>query len=327
MIQIVLIGVAAGVASALLFASFASGTLISVPLFYLAPLPILIVALGWSHLTGLVAALVASAAIGFLFNAVFLLSFLVGVGLPSWWLAYLALLGRPGEGPDGMEWYPTGRLVMWVTGLASLIVALVLLTIATDAEGLRTSLRQIFEPLLREVMRNPAEGAERSARSFVRVMLEYPDLVLPPAAGVLTTVVTAFTLWLAARIVKISGRLRRPWPDLAAMTFPALSVPVLAAVLLGAVMLSGLPGIYALIAAACLLTAFGFLGFAVLHALTRRLSGRGFILTGVYAAVAMFGWPMLLAALLGLIEMALNLRGRFAAPPPNPPTPDFRNPD
>ncbi len=42
MVQIVLIGLGAGVASALLFASIASGSPISILLFYLAPLPILL---------------------------------------------------------------------------------------------------------------------------------------------------------------------------------------------------------------------------------------------------------------------------------------------
>ena len=46
MTQIVLIGLAAGAASALLFASIASGALLSAVLFYFAPLPIMIAAIG-----------------------------------------------------------------------------------------------------------------------------------------------------------------------------------------------------------------------------------------------------------------------------------------
>ena len=61
MIQVALIGVSAGAATALLFASVASGSALSVPLFYLAPLPILIAAMGWSHWAALIAAVVASA--------------------------------------------------------------------------------------------------------------------------------------------------------------------------------------------------------------------------------------------------------------------------
>lgn len=320
MMQIGLIGTAAGAASALLFASFASGSLLSIPLFYLAPLPILIAALGWGHLAGLIASLVASTVLGAIFGGLFFVSFMLGVGLPAWWLAYLAMLGRatPNAGPGGMEWYPIGRVVVWAALIASVVVMLVLFTIATDSETLRSELRKIFEPLLRESMPVPRGGTERSARSFVRMLAEYPDLVLPPAAAVLTTIVTVFTLWLAGRIVLISGRLRRSWPDLAAMTFPPFALPVLIAAAVGSVLLSDVAGIFAIVLTATLLTAFGFLGLAVLHALTRRLNGRGFMLGGVYGAIAVFGWPLLLMALLGLVDMALNLRGRFAGggPPP-----------
>ena len=45
MIAIVLIGLAAGCASALMFASIISGALISLVLFYLAPLPLMVAAI------------------------------------------------------------------------------------------------------------------------------------------------------------------------------------------------------------------------------------------------------------------------------------------
>ena len=50
MITIVLIALAAGSASALMFASTISGALISLLLFYLAPLPLMMAALGWGPL-------------------------------------------------------------------------------------------------------------------------------------------------------------------------------------------------------------------------------------------------------------------------------------
>src|SRR5262249_43090063 len=56
MMQIILIGLGAGAAAALLFASVVSGSIAAIFLFYLAPLPILIAALGWSHVAGLIAA-------------------------------------------------------------------------------------------------------------------------------------------------------------------------------------------------------------------------------------------------------------------------------
>src|SRR4051812_46947229 len=80
MVQLVLIGIGAGAATALLFASIASGSIISILLFYLAPLPILIAALGWSHWAALIAAVAASAALATVFGTFFFVAFLIGIG-------------------------------------------------------------------------------------------------------------------------------------------------------------------------------------------------------------------------------------------------------
>ena len=58
--------------------------------------------------------------------------------------------------------------------------------------------------------------------------------------------------------------------------------------------------------------AYAILGFAVLHAITRGIDGRPFMLGGIYAAVIVFGWPMLVMSLLGLADTAFDLRGRAA---------------
>jgi hypothetical protein len=115
MVQVVLIGIGAGAVAALMFAALASGSLLSMALFYLAPLPILIAALGWSHVAAIAAALTGSTALFATFNSVFAVVFLIGVGLPAWWLGYLSLLARPAitNGSEQIEWYPVGRLVLW----------------------------------------------------------------------------------------------------------------------------------------------------------------------------------------------------------------------
>ena len=118
-------------------------------------------------------------------------------------------------------------------------------------------------------------------------------------------------LWLAARIVKISGRLRRPWPDLANLTLPAASSGLLAAAIAG----SFLPDLFGILSgafAASLLMAFAMLGLAVLHAITRGSSSRAVVLAAVYAATIVLGWPLLALSLLGLAEAAFNIRNRVA---------------
>ncbi len=67
--------------------------------------------------------------------------------------------------------------------------------------------------------------------------------------------------------------------------------------------------------------AFGVLGFAVLHALTQTMNSRGFLLGGAYAAVLVFGWPVLALCLIGLADMFFDLRGRAAAKRGGPPAP------
>src|SRR5207253_4470991 len=152
MIAIVLIAIVAGSASALMFASIISGALISLLLFYLAPLPLMVAALGWGPLGATVGGIVAAIGLGAIFGLPYCIAFVVTVALPAWWLGHLALLGRPmtkgispGNGaspiaPD-LEWYPVGRILLWITGFAALTTIAGLLTLGTDAATISGSLR------------------------------------------------------------------------------------------------------------------------------------------------------------------------------------------
>src|SRR5262249_46235241 len=138
----------AGAAAAVLFASVISGSLISIFLFYLAPLPILIASLGWSHLAGLIAAACATAVTMTLPGAFLMVVPVIAFG--AWWLGYLALLARPstnGGGAD-LEWYPVGRLVLWAAVLGTLVVAAAVPKFGTDLQSLQAALRRTYERLL-----------------------------------------------------------------------------------------------------------------------------------------------------------------------------------
>jgi hypothetical protein len=312
MLQIVLIGLASGVASALLFASVASGSLFSVLLFYLSPLPIMIAAIGWSHWAGLLGALLAAVLLGSFLGSFFFLAFSIAIGFPAWSLGYLALMARPTSVPATLEWYPIGRLVLWAAMLGALVVVLVIPSFGFDAETVQRTLKQAFERIIRIQMRVPADAPlEIPGLSDPNRLIDFLVIAIPPTAAVLATVTNLLNLWLAGRIVKVSGRLRRPWPDLSAMTFPGYA-PVLLAVMIAGTFLTGLTGMITSIFAASLLMAYVVLGFAVLHMITRRINSRGLLLAAAYAAVAIFGWPVLLMMVLGLADTAIDIRGRFA---------------
>ncbi len=295
MMQIILIGLGAGAAAALLFVSVVSGSPAAVALFYLAPLPILIAALGWSHWSGLIAAASAALVIGILSGSFFVSVSVIAFG--AWWLGYLALLARPasnGSG-DGLEWYPVGRLVLWAAVIGTLIVAGAIPNFGTDQQSLQIGLRKVYERILPDP-------------SVIDTLV----MAVPPAAAVFTTITSVLNLWLAGRIVKASGRLKRPWPSLPAMTLPPAAMAVLAGAIAG-FFLPDLAGILSGVLAASLLMAFAILGFAVLHSLTQGINGRLFLLGAAYAAALVLFWPILAVAILGLTETAFNLRGRLAS--------------
>ena len=314
MMQIGLIGIGAGAAAALLFASVTSGVWLSIPLFYLAPLPIMIAGLGWGHWAAVTAATTGALALAVVFGPIFFFTFLAGAGIPAAWLCYLAMLARPvgNGGAPALEWYPPGRLVIWAAILAALVVVAAIPNFGTDADSFRAGLRNALMHLLRVETDTPADATlTLPGVTNANRLVDFLVAAIPPAAAVLASITNVLNLWLAARIVKFSGLLKRPWPPLAAISFPRLLTAALAlAVILS--FLGGLIGIIAGVLSASLLMAYGVLGFSVLHAITQGMDARLFVLGGVYAAVLVFGWPVLALCALGLIEAAVDLRARIA---------------
>ena len=321
MMQIFLIALGAAATSALLFASIASGSPLSFLLANFAQLPIMLAAIGWTHLAGLLAALIASAALAAMTTGPVALAFLLTIGLPAWWIGYLALLGRPSESdPAEVEWYPVGRIVVWTAILAALIVLVTMLRYGFDAGQIQAGLRRELERGLRFLAGVPANSPLQlpSIRDPER-LLDVLVPIVPPLKATALTATSLLNLWLAALVVRVSNRLKRPWPQITLMSFPPFAATVLAIAVVG----TFLPDVIGLISgvfAATLLFAYALLGFAVVHVLTASFAGRGFMLSGLYFVVALFGWPIILMSLLGLLETIAALRARSVArrPPPTP---------
>src|ERR1700688_1819930 len=227
MIAIVLIAIAAGSASALMFASIA---VISLLLFYLAPLPLMVAALGWGPLCATIGGIVAALGLGAIFGLPYCIAFAVTVALPAWWLGHLALLGRSmtsgvsqGNGaaavaPD-LEWYPVGRIMLWISGFAALTTMAALLTLGTDPAAITGALRRGLLRIL-----GPREVASTGeTEQWIDVMVT----IAPAAAAIVAMMTLTLNLWLAAKITATSGRLHRPWPDLKSTALPSLALVAL----------------------------------------------------------------------------------------------------
>lgn len=319
MIAILLVAIAAGAASALMFVSIVSGALISLLLLCLAPLPLMVAALGWGPLCASLGGVIAAAALAILFGSPLGVAFALAVVLPAWWLGHLALLGRPqsaaitsGGADPGLEWYPVGRLLLWIAGFATLTTAAALLTMGNDAATINNSLRSALLQFLKAV------ATESSARDIER-LADMLAMLAPETAAIMAVMTLTLNLWLAASIAATSGRLQRPWPDLKNTALPPMTLAALS-VALALCFTGGLPGLLAQIAATAMLMGYAFIGFAVLHTVTQSLNARAFWLAGAYAIVVMFSWLLLVMVALGIADAVFGFRARYLRrrPPPLP---------
>ncbi|WP_028346503.1 hypothetical protein [Bradyrhizobium murdochi] len=321
MIAIILIGLAAGCASALMFASIISGALISLVLFYLAPLPLMVAAMSWGPLAATIGGIVAAAGLGVIFGIPYCIAFAITVALPAWWLGHLALLGRPlpdavpGDGTAStapqLEWYPVGRILLWIAGFAALTTIAAMLTLGTDAEAIKDALRRGLLRILGTRDATSSGDVERWATAFAAIA--------PSAATIIAMMTLTLNLWLAGKITATSGRLHRPWPDLKSAELPPMTLVALS-VALAFCFIGGLIAMFAQITTTALMMAYGLTGFAVLHTLTLALKSRVFWLCCTYAVVVTFGWPVLAMIALGLADAIFGLRRRYLSgkPPPLP---------
>jgi hypothetical protein len=312
-------GIGAGLVSALLTAVVLKATPLAAVLYLLAPIPVLIVSLGWNHRSGIVAAAVGGLAIAAFLSPISGLGFAIVTALPAWWLSYLALLGRPGQ--DGvMEWYPVGRLLAWVAGTAALtIVAAGVISTGGDFDAFHRNSREIAEAFVN--MQFPAtdpNGFDAETRN------ELTDLfarVTPFLSAQGFTVVLALYLWAAAKIVSISKRLPRPWPPLPELAMPrSVSLILILAIVLASI--GGFIGVLGFALAGALLMAFALQGLAAIHERTRGKPSRPFLLTGLYLLVFLTQGILVIAlSLFGMADTVFGLRQRFGSDrPKHPPT-------
>jgi hypothetical protein len=322
MVAIVVIAIAAGSASALMFASIISGALISLLLCYLAPLPLMVAALGWGPLCATIGGIVAATGLGAIFGLPYCIAFAVTIALPAWWLGHLALLGRPtvsgtspanGNSPvaPDLEWYPVGRILLWMSGFAALTTMAALFTLGTDSAAIAGALRR---GLLR--MLGPREVASTGeSEQWIDAVVTFA----PAAAAIVAMMTLTLNLWLAAKITATSGRLHRPWPDLKSAALPPMTLAALC-VAIAFCFSGGLLAILAQIVTAALMMAYALTGFAVLHTLTLAVKSRALWLGCTYAIMVVFGWPVLAMVVLGLADAIFGFRQRYlrGRPPPLP---------
>jgi hypothetical protein len=297
-----------------MFASITSGAAISLLLINLAPLPLMVVGLVWGPLSAAVGGIAATVVIASLFGLPYCIAFALVNVLPAWWLAHLVLLARQrggvaAAGPnEELEWYPVGRILIWILVFATIITAATLMMMGTDAAAIQSTIRKGWVELL-----------ETTGLALNDSTLDTLVVMAPMGAEMAAVAMLTLNLWLAAKIAATSGRLHRPWPDLKSIALPTVTIAALFAAVV-CCFSGGLLAILAQVLTAGLSIAYAMTGFAVLHTLTLAMKSRALWLGCAYAVVAGFAWALLAVALLGVADAVFGLRQRYlrSRPPPLP---------
>lgn len=318
----ILIGLGGGIASAVLFSSAAAGGAPGrLVLYVLVPLPCLLAGLGWGATAAGIAAGAGAAGVGVALGVKAAILFFLSQGVPAAILCHLALLNRPlPSGPAAtptLEWYPPGRLTAVATVMAGVLAALSLLVLGPDLDALRGLLRELIEKVFLKEW--PGLKDRQLSPEDITAIIEFSLYALPAASAMIWLGGFLLNFWLAGRITLLSGRLPRPWPDLAAMTFPRGFALGLAAAL-ALTFLSGYPALLGSGFGGAFFMAYLLMGLAIVHYVTRGRASRPFVLWGMYFALLILNtWAALLIALLALLEPFLPFKRTL---PPDQVPPD-----
>ncbi|HKS89668.1 MAG TPA: DUF2232 domain-containing protein [Stellaceae bacterium] len=295
------VAIACGAGGACFYLASELGTPGAVILVYLTQLPLFVAGLwlgaGAAALAGAVGSLVLLAASDVMAAALFAGMNAVPVAV----LVRQALLAR--RRADGsVAWYPAGHLAAWLTAFALAGMAAALLLFG-GPHGLQAALRTLVEEVLDRIVVRPSPERGDIAAGLA--------LVIPGIIAASWMVMAVANGALAQGVLARFGASWRPSPDIAGLGLPRWLPAVLAGAA-AATIFAGAPrfiGVNVLIA---LTVPFCLAGLAVLHAAVRRLPNPPLALVFFYAMAAMFGWPFIAAAVLGLLEPWLGLRRRLA---------------
>jgi hypothetical protein len=290
-----------GGAAALLYLAVALGSTGAAILVSLAQLPLFLAGL-WLGLSG--AAIASVSAVLVLFAAADWSDALLFAALdavPAVVLVRQALLARR-NAESGLEWYPPGQLTAWLAGLALLGLGVGIIALG-GPDNLQGLVRRALDPALAQLTDAPV--AERTA--IARLIA----FVVPGVTAASWMVMTATNGVLAQGVLARFGANWRPSPDIAALALP-FWLPLVVGAAAAATLFGGagqFVGVNVLIA---LVVPFCLGGLGLFHALARQYARPAVPLAIFYVLAGLFGWPFLVAAVMGLIDASLGLRRRFA---------------
>lgn len=304
------ISVGGGLAGAAVFAVLSKGMLAGLLLAHLAPLPIMIIALGLGVGHGATAAIIGTALLSIWPNPLFGMAYGLLVALPAWLSCY-AVAGAPwGRRRDLLTRHLSSWAVLALCVTLSAGIALFLSVTRFSHGAIEEPLAYVqgqFYFELDAMLKEHRLGDDVTVQDLTR----FTQLFLPATLAGYGLLLHTLNLWIAGRLTQISGMLKLPWPDIAADFALPRFVAVVFALAAGLAALGGFPGMAALATVVPLGLALMFQGLAVTHFWLRGSKSSVLVLSILYFFLGTLGLPIVF--LLGLLDAILRFRDRKVA--------------
>lgn len=300
-----------GLAGAAVFAVITKGTSAGTLFAFLAPLPIMIVALGFGLRHGATSALIATGLLSIWPNPVFGFVYAFLIAVPALAAAYAAA-GAPWRGRDLV----TSHAPAWAALAAGAALAAAICIAVAAAAIYFGGLDEALNPLrarafiaLEELIRTQDLGDKLDASQLSGIVV----YAFPATLGALALLSHALNLWGAGLLARASDALPRPWPDIAEQFVLPRTVAALFLLACAVSFVGDLAGEFGLILAEILGLVLAMQGLAVAHALLRGSRAGGVALTIVYIIIGLFAWPIVLFTVVGVADAAFSFRSRKQA--------------
>ncbi|HLF58544.1 MAG TPA: DUF2232 domain-containing protein [Alphaproteobacteria bacterium] len=296
-----LAAIGGGALSGLLYVG-ALGGVLGLALFM--ELPLFLAGLGLGTRAAVVAGVAGVIPVLFAGGAEAALNFAMTTAAPVVVLSRQALLWRRAEeSKEDVEWYPPGLLITWLAGIALALLLAAMLVFSGTEGGLAAVVRESTLQVLTRLYPN-AESTRIEA---------FATAIAPVVPGIALsgwTLLVAGNGIAAQALLARFGRALRPSARMEALTLPHW-LPLALAGCAALALLGGPAGFFGANAFLVLGVPFFFAGLGVVHALVRK-SGAGTVaLVVFYGLTAAFGWPVVLIAVLGLIDQWVDFRARW----------------
>lgn len=294
----------AGICSAVAMFSIVFGSVLALPLFYLAPLPLYLAGLGIGGQGAMIAGIAAVITTGLIGGVYVALPFAVAYGLPVITVCRQALLTSP-SGSGKPMWQPIGNVVATLTffGMAAIVFA-ALMTINDETIGpLDQAVASFLGQALESMQGNiPAEARDALVSGLAPF---FPGMAI--ASWIVMHIVNASAA--QGALVK-SGRNVRPAVSFSRVTLPDWCSWLLVAAGLLAVLVPGDWGYIGQNLVIVALVPFFLLGLAVAHTFARTVAGGTWMLICFYVLIVVLGWTSFVVAGAGVLEQWVGLRHR-----------------